>query len=73
VLVALEVFEQRRAPRSLLTQPLELVLARVRVVEDPFRVAIERVNVARPGFAKRRTVTPITRSDPSTYSFFQVM
>ena len=38
---------QRRAPRALLLQPLHLVLARVLVVEDPLRVAVEGVDVAR--------------------------
>jgi hypothetical protein len=48
VLIALDVLEQRRAPWALLTEPLHLVVAAVGVVEDPFGVAVEGVDVARP-------------------------
>src|SRR6266542_3024797 len=41
LVVPLQVLEQRRTPRALLPQPLELVLARVRVVEDPCGVTVE--------------------------------
>ena len=46
LLVALEVLEQRRAPRPLLPQPLDLVVAGVRAGEDPLRVAVEGLDVA---------------------------
>src|SRR5262249_25850756 len=48
MLVALQVLDERGAPGSLLLQPLHLVLARMRGREDPFRVAIERIDVALP-------------------------
>ena len=47
MVVALDVLQQRRAPRALLPQPLQLVVLAVLVVEDPLGVAVERLNVAR--------------------------
>ena len=49
IVVALEILEQRRTPRTLLPQPLDLVVARVRAREDPLGVAIEGVDVAGTG------------------------
>ena len=49
MLISFQVVEQRRAPWALLTQPLELVFPRVRAREDPFRVTVERMDVAGPG------------------------
>src|SRR5438105_3051462 len=48
ILMALQVLQERRAPGSLLTQPFNLIFAGMRGVEDPFRVAVERIDVARP-------------------------
>ena len=48
-LVPLQVFDERRAPRSLLLEPLELVGAAVRVVVDPLGQLVERLDVARGG------------------------
>ena len=42
-----EVIEQRRAPWALLLEPRHLIVARMRVVEDPFGVAVEGVDVPR--------------------------
>ena len=47
LMIALEVLDERRAPRALLPQPLHLVFAGVGVVEDPFGVAVEGLDVAR--------------------------
>jgi hypothetical protein len=46
LMVALQVFEQRGTPRSLLPEPLHLVIARVGRREDPFGVPVEDVDVA---------------------------
>ena len=46
-MVAVEVLDQRRAPRALLLEPRHLVVAGVRVVEDPVRILVERGDVAR--------------------------
>ena len=43
-----QVVDQRGTPGPLLLQPLHLVGAAVRVVEDPFRVLVERREIARP-------------------------
>ena len=45
--IAVEVFDQRRTPRSLLLEPRHLVVARVRIVEDPVGILVERGDVAR--------------------------
>ena len=42
-----KVIEQGRAPWALLLQPRHLIVARMRVVEDPFGVAVECVDVPR--------------------------
>ncbi len=47
MMVALEIVLQGGAPRSLLAQPLHLVVARVLRGEDPLRVAVEGLDVAR--------------------------
>src|SRR5262245_2957745 len=55
-MVTLEVLDERRAPRALLLEPLELVRPVVRVVVNPIRVLIERRDVpnARTGKASDR-------------------
>ena len=49
MLVALQVFEQRRAPGTLLPQPLHLVVSGVGARENPLRVAVEGMDIAGPG------------------------
>ena len=73
LLVALQVLEQRRAPRTLLPQPLHLVVARVRVGEDPLRVAVERVDVARPGVGEAPDRDAADAVGAFRVSFFHVM
>jgi len=46
-MVAFEVLDKRRRPRSLLLQPFQLILPRVRIIEDPVGVFVERRQVAR--------------------------
>src|ERR671913_2601462 len=46
-MVAVQVLEQCRGPGPLLLQPRHLVLARVRVVENPLRILVEAGDVAR--------------------------
>ena len=47
LVMALEVVDEAGTPRSLLLQPLHLFLAAVGVMEDPVRVLVERLEVAR--------------------------
>ena len=64
ILVAFDVLEQRRAPGPLLFEPLDFLVARVRVVEDPLGVAVERVNVpgARVGKTTHRDAAHAIRA-----------
>src|SRR4051812_22870392 len=64
ILVAFDVLEQRWAPGPLLLEPLDFLVARVRVVEDPLGVAVERVNVsgARVGKTTDRDAAHAIRS-----------
>ena len=41
-----KVIDQRGAPRALLLQPRQLIIARMRVVEDPLGVLVEGIDIA---------------------------
>src|SRR5437868_10089482 len=45
-MVRLKIRDQRGTPGTLLLQPVELIVSRVRVVENPVRVTVERGDVA---------------------------
>src|SRR6188768_625693 len=52
MLITIDVLEQWWTPWTLLLEPLDFVFARVRIVEYPFRVAIEGVDIARMGIGE---------------------